>query len=213
MSEASAGRRPIPWGRFAGEFVVIVVGVLVALAVDRWMEGLDNRALVDETLRALAAEIGFNSEQLQRRFDYHSRIHPDLRELQRAVEAGDQVSASVSETLPSGLFLDPLRSTAWEMAAVTEAVRYFDLPLLSFLSITYGLQETLHDRGRAIVDGRTRPELFGRTDQTGTIIFLSVTIEDIRDREEELLKFYAEALRLIRVELGDPEAGSVVEIR
>ena len=38
-------KRSIPWPRLAAEFIVIVVGVMVALFVDQWMDTLDDREL------------------------------------------------------------------------------------------------------------------------------------------------------------------------
>ena len=61
----------LPWGRLAAEFVVIVIGVLVALGVDQWIDALDDRArereytvrlrgdLVADTLRFAGVEQAF----------------------------------------------------------------------------------------------------------------------------------------------------------
>ncbi|MCG8468318.1 MAG: hypothetical protein MJB57_08925 [Gemmatimonadetes bacterium] len=206
-------KRSIPWGRLALEFFVIVLGVLVALGVDQWVQGLDDDELVEETLRALAAELAENDRTLGRRLEYHERVLPALKEMQEAAEAGRRISVNVSETLPEGLGLMPLRRTAWEMVAITEAVRHFELPLLSFLSATYAQQDALKGRDDVVSDGIIQPESFGAEDQTGSIIFLSVMLTDVATREDELRRFYAEALRLVRERLGDPEAGAAIEIR
>ena len=203
----------IPFGRLALEFVVIVVGVLVALGFDQWMTNLDHRRLVNETLYALAAEIAENPVALERRMAYHDRILPGLVENQRAAEGGERQTISISGALPEGLGLTPLRSTAWELASVTEAVRHFDLPILSTLSLTYALQESLHEYDRIVSAGIIQPQFFAATDQPGPIISLGVMVTDVRAREDELGRFYAETLRHVRLQLGDPEAGRVIEIR
>ena len=203
----------IPFGRLALEFVVIVVGVLVALGFDQWMTTIDNRRLVDETLYALAAEIAENTVTLDRRMAYHDEILPGLVENQRAAEGGERQSISISGALPAGLGLTPLRSTAWELASVTEAVRHFDLPILSTLSLTYALQESLHEYDRIVSAGIIQPQFFAATDQPGPIIYLGVMVRDVREREAELGRFYAETLRHVRQQLGDPEAGAVMEVR
>ena len=205
-------KRQIPLGRLSLEFMVIVIGVLVALGVDQWMESLDNRRLVTETLRALAAEIAENTRTLEGRIEYHDSILPGLVTLQRAAERGQRVTISIRETLPKGLGITSLRNTAWEMAGVTEAVRHFDLPLLSILSLTYSIQDALHERDRAVADGIIQPEYFVASDQVGPVIFLSVTVSDVRDREVDLQKFYVAALEAVRERLDDPEAGAVIEI-
>ena len=203
----------IPCGRLALEFVVIVVGVLVALGVDQWMTTIDHRRRVDETLYALAAEIAENTVTRDRRIAYHDRVVPRLVENQRAAEGGEPRSISISGALPEGLGLTPLRSTAWELASVTEAVRHFDLPILSTLSLTYALQESLHEYDRIVSAGIIQPQFFAATDQPGPIIYLGVMVGDVREREDELRRFYAETLRHVRQQLGDPEAGAVMEVR
>lgn len=203
----------IPFGRLALEFVVIVVGVLVALGFDQWMTNLDHRRLVNETLYALAAEIAENTVTLERRMAYHDRILPGLVENQRAAEGGERQTISISGALPEGLGLTPLRSTAWELAGVTEAVRHFDLPILSTLSLTYNLQESLHEYDGIVSAGIIQPQFFAATDQPGPIIYLGVMLSDVREREDELGRFYAETLRHVRQRLGDPEAGAVMEVR
>jgi len=203
----------IPFGRLALEFVVIVVGVLVALGFDQWMTTIDHRQLVNETLYALAAEIAENTVTLDRRMDYHDRILPELVENQRAAERGEAQTVSLSGALPEGLGLTPLRSTAWELANVTEAVRHFDLPILSTLSLTYALQESLHEYDQIVSAGIIQPQFFAATDQPGPIIYLGVLLSDVREREDELGRFYAETLRHVRHQLGDAEAGAVMEVR
>jgi len=50
-------RRPIPWGRLVGEFVVIVTGVLVALAADSWNDRRLERVEEREYLERLFASV------------------------------------------------------------------------------------------------------------------------------------------------------------
>ena len=186
----------IPFGRLALEFVVIVVGVLVALGVDQWMTTIDHRRLVNETLYALAAEIAENTVTLDRRIAYHDRILPGLAENQRAAEGGERRRISISGALPEGLGLTTLRSTAWELASVTEAVRHFDLPILSTLSLTYALQESLHEYDRIVSAGIIQPQFFAATDQPAPIIYLGVMVSDVSGagrRAEAILRRDASA--------------------
>ena len=57
---------------------------------------------------------------------------------------------------------------------MTEAVRHFDLPILSTLSLTYALQESLHEYDRIVSAGTIQPQFFAATDQPGPIIYLGV---------------------------------------
>jgi hypothetical protein len=60
------GRR-FSFPAIAGEFVVIVVGVLVALAVDRWSQDLEDRRMEQEYLRRVEADLLADSAMLASR--------------------------------------------------------------------------------------------------------------------------------------------------
>lgn len=204
--------RSLPIARFVGEFFVIVVGVLVALGVDQWRQSVETRDLVEETLRQLAAEIAENDGLLVERMTYRREVLPALDSLHDSVNAGGRVLISIDQTLPEGLGTTPLRSTAWQLASMTESARHFELALLSFLSVTYSVQEQVLAFDRVMNDGVIRPEWFGADDQTGPIIFLAVTMNNLLEQEENLRRHYAEALRIIREQLGDPDAGAAIRI-
>jgi len=61
MDEARAGR---VWARMIGEFTVIVIGVLVALALDQWASGRSDRVAEGEYLTALVADLEADEEFL-----------------------------------------------------------------------------------------------------------------------------------------------------
>jgi len=50
----------IPAGRLAAEFLVIVIGVLLALGVDRWVAGMDERDQELAYLTGLRADFARN---------------------------------------------------------------------------------------------------------------------------------------------------------
>ena len=59
-----AVRRSRPWARWAGEFVVIVIGVLVALALDQWASTRADRVSEGEYLAALIADLETDARYL-----------------------------------------------------------------------------------------------------------------------------------------------------
>ena len=65
---------------------------------------------------------------------------------------------------------------------------------------------------RIVSAGIIQPQYFAATDQPGPIIYLGVMVYDVREREDELRRFYAGTLRHVRQQLGDPEAGAVMEV-
>lgn len=210
MTEAP--RRTIPWRRLAVEFVVIVVGVLVALAVDQWAQGREDEDTAREVLQALGSELESNRAQLDRRIEYHESVLPGLDSLQRVVESGPAANILSSEALPQGLGFAILRDTSWELALLTEAVHHIELGLAELLSITYSLQEELGDTEQSVRDGIVRPEWFGASDQTGAVIFLRVMLTDVLEQERSLRRLADAAIDAIRERLGDEYVGSSVEI-
>jgi len=193
----------LPVGRLAVEFFVILIGVLLALAVDQWAERREHRGLADEVLQALGAELTANLEQLDRRIAYHEEIRPTLDSLMALAQSGARLRLLGENVLPQGMGFWLLRDTAWETALVTEAVRYFDLPVTTILSTTYSLQEGLRAREDAVSNGLLRPEVLGAPDHGGAAIFLAATFEDVLAGERELRSFVDAAIAAIRERLGE----------
>lgn len=57
-------RIQIQWPRLAAEFLVIVVGVLVALGVDQWAQDRRDRSLEAEYLERLLEDLRYDLEEL-----------------------------------------------------------------------------------------------------------------------------------------------------
>lgn len=198
--------------RLALEFVVIVVGVLVALAVDQWVEGRSNDDLARATMRVLAAELRTNQEQLARRIEYHEAVLPTLDSLRREAAAGRRVDILGGGSLPRGFGFWLLRDTAWETALVTEAVRLFDLEITTLLSYTYSLQEALGENEDMVARGVVRPEWLGAADQGGAAAFLSVLLSSMLEDERELAGLIRRSLAALGERLGEEGAAPRVEV-
>ena len=52
-------------GRLVAEFLVIVIGVLVALGADQWVQGLEERRLESEYLERLRADARYDREEIE----------------------------------------------------------------------------------------------------------------------------------------------------
>ena len=71
------------WREGAGEFVIIVFGVLVALAVDQWWEDRQDKATERQYLARLQADLQADMEELDRFagiFEIKARMVKDLRD-------------------------------------------------------------------------------------------------------------------------------------
>jgi hypothetical protein len=205
-------RPKIPFGRLALEFIVIIVGVLVALGVNEWAEGRDNDRLARESLRAVAIELDQNLTRVRDQIAYHQEILPALDSLRRLAETGTPISNAPSSLLPQGLGFPFLQETAWETALFTQAVRYFEFGIASSLSLVYSGQETLADYERVTQEAVTRPETFAARDHRGTIMFLSVVLGEVVELERTLATFQQSALEAIRRALGEVDLTPAVQV-
>ena len=138
--------------RWAGEFVVIVLGILAALAVDSWSEGRDNR-------------------QLER--EYLARIQDDLRWDLEEVETAISVSFDQARAVTSLLtgLNDPFAET---IPQFSESIKATDFT-------TPVHEEGLHSKGHVVWDAvrsRTFDPRRGTYDEllaTGRIIVINDT--------------------------------------
>lgn len=205
-------KRLVAWRRLGLEFVVIVVGVLAALAADQWAQARADERLAEEVLRRLAIELNENREQIERRLAYHGTVVPRLDSLRVRAEAGQRTGLTRSSVLPQGLGFYWLRETAWETAVVTEAVRHFELDVTVVLSDTYSLLQQVRQAERIAEQGVVRPESFASDDQRGTVIFLSTIMHEVLDLERSLFALTEKALEEIRSRVPDLDLESPVDI-
>ena len=202
-------RRAIPWGRLGIEFLVIVTGVLVALAMDQWAQGRADEVAAREVLQAVGSELATNLGFLEDRIEYHTRVQPGLDSLHALAQSGQRTNLLREAVMPEGRAFLPLRDTAWQLALITEVVRHLDIDLTSTLSLTYGQFESLRELEQVITNGIVRPEWFAiGADRGGAATFLAVLMEDLVDIEEELARLMEESIRKIRDRLGDDFVGA-----
>ena len=87
-------RTPMPWNRLAAEFVVIVVGVLVALGVEAWRSEQGERRAEQELLTRLDQEFATNAERLP-------ETQKSQLEMLQAAEALFELTGPTSPDVPS----------------------------------------------------------------------------------------------------------------
>jgi hypothetical protein len=108
--------------RLAGEFAVIVVGVLVALAFDGWRQGREERQILDESLQAIGDQIR------DAHFTYGRIIQaglPDkIASLERLIHFLQVEAAPVQDTL---LLLTDLATATRSVELWIESDRYESL--------------------------------------------------------------------------------------
>ena len=92
--------------RFTIEFLIIVIGVLAALAVDNWNDRLRERQLEQEYLQGLAIDLRHDLRSLKRSKEQARDLEQSLRDLRLAIQS-DERPWSSDEAFVEGL----IRST------------------------------------------------------------------------------------------------------
>lgn len=105
----------IPWKLLTAEAVLIVLSVLLALGVDSWREGREQRVLAGRALQGFVDEARANCGRIQAVRDYH-----------RAVVDGERE--------PYGMQVGLLRNDAWEVVKTTGAAGWLDYELVAVMS-------------------------------------------------------------------------------
>lgn len=117
--------RPKPTGRalyavrLAGEFVVIVVGVLVALAVDEWREGRVERARETGYYRALAADLERDLEEYDFALAMTARSHAAADQV-LAVVRGEDPDEVVGPLVLAVRWASWVNYPAWSSGTIEE---------------------------------------------------------------------------------------------
>src|SRR5262249_12130356 len=68
-----------PIRRFLFESALIVFSILLALAVNQWVDKRKQRETTDRAVTAIRAEIAGNADRVRERLPYHRQLEADLR--------------------------------------------------------------------------------------------------------------------------------------
>lgn len=116
------GQRQIPWRTLGVEFVVIVLGVLIALAVDRAVQGVDDRALERAYLEALLDEFERGAANTEFAVGFIRERMAMIDVLTAAIETGSVPDSITVEDLARGIEL-----AGWHPGVTFPRVTWEDL--------------------------------------------------------------------------------------
>src|SRR5689334_25267935 len=109
VSDRSSSR--IPWLKLGVETLFVVLGVLVALAVDEWREARRDQEVVRLALQNLRAEIRANRPEVERALAHH-------REQLRRLEKTPGIGVAIRPAM--------IRNNAWQAAQSSQAAAHMD---------------------------------------------------------------------------------------
>ena len=192
--------------RLAAEFVVVVMSVLLALAVDQWR---GNRALerqVDQARTAFEKEIAGNQALLRDTFGiaYHQAMWDHFKKVSAAYWDGDDVLAQKiiknERRFDKGIHPPALRDAVWRSLSQSDLIRHMPPETVFLLADIYREQENLDRMFRRMLDVwlEPRPDRHLATYQRDDANVSRMFMADVVASEQRLLKRYEEGLKLLR---------------
>lgn len=208
--------RQVPVGKLFFEVLVIVVGVLVALALNDWRDARKQAELERAALRAIDAELQRNVQLLDARLAYHESILQATEAAGRRFlveEAGsyrlrepDQIPSpddlGIESEKGAGIGGGRMLNSAWLAAISSGALTGLPWELFYQLSNTYTSLEELRDTEEGLGEPFDR-FVTAFLDQSGVVAaFASIhgAIYNLVLRERELRQQTLQALELMGAE-------------
>lgn len=139
--EIHAPEKPIHSRKeFMFHMFTVVLGILIALALDGMVTWAHHRVLVREARANIATELRNNKETIQKAIP---EIQAREKQLEDVISTIDQVEKTrkISGKLGYGFASYELYSTAWKTAAVSGAVTHMEYEQLKDYTDAYDLQE------------------------------------------------------------------------
>lgn len=173
MPETGDRSSRIPWLKLGVETFFVVLGVLLALALDEWRQDRREQEVVVLALQNIREEIRSNRAEVQRALGHHLDL------LRRLKETPDMAVA-----------LRPamVRNNAWQAAQSSQAATRMDFSAVAAFSRMEELQEVYHRLLAGVM-----PNIYLVNEQPEMSLFL----HDLVWFEQGLLKVYEEAERAI----------------
>jgi hypothetical protein len=150
---------------FAGEYIMIVISILTALALEHGAQSLHHSTLAQQATEKIDAEIKVNVDELTKVIDHNEQRSKDLQAIQKAMLADIKSGAMDDEALMkhivekyNGAFslslrTPTLRREAWEVAVANQSVSWMNSAQLKRYSAVYALMrdiQSLSGAGTAI---------------------------------------------------------------
>lgn len=163
----------IPWLKLGVETFFVVLGVLLALALDEWRQGRRDQEVVRLALQNIRQEIQGNRIEARRALAHH-------HDLLRRLEATPGIGVALKPAM--------IRNNAWQAAQSSQAAAR-----MHFSSVAaFSKMEELQDAYQGLLAG-VMPTIY-QVDQRPA---MALVVQDLAWFEETLLKVYDEAERAI----------------
>lgn len=171
QSDRSSSR--IPWLKLGAETFFVLLGVLLALALDEWRQGRREQEVVVLALQNIRSEIQANRPEVGRALAHH-------RDLLRRLEETPGIGVAIKPAM--------IRNNAWQAAQSSQAAARMDFSSVA----AFSKMEEIQNDYRSLLAG-VMPTIY-QVDQRPT---MPLILQDLAWFEERLLQVYGEAERAI----------------
>lgn len=181
----------------AGESLLIVFSVLLALFLNEAWAQRAERAATEEQLASIRSELEANREIVTEWSDRHAAIVARVTELRASAEPEELIvddRLNLGRVFGRSLVETMVRDTAWETAKISGLVRHFDLPCANLLTDIYGLQVAVREQIWKIAEMLGERETHQKEHLPQTLVLLELSLQELQGREWLLAEAYGEAL-------------------
>ena len=181
------------------EIISIVLAILLALAVNNWVEARKHQELVRQSLSEIRAEVQLNLSQLDEAAPFHQRILRGFNALLSKNSAAESlrygdIGRAFQTSSPSGFHLMVPEDTAWTVAASSGAVQYMDHRLRTELTKTYASQHILDQLQHAFINAILYTPPAGERNFYYVTAGAGQTLSDLAGLETGMRKRYKKTL-------------------
>lgn len=130
------------WREFVGEVGIIVIGVLIALGAQQFVESAHERARASQAEASIRNELGFNLGRLNSRMGIHQCVDRRIEEIQALLDkAADQANVATPSWIGRPQYWT-FASSRWQAEAQAGSAALVDQDRLSSYAIMYA---RMHD--------------------------------------------------------------------
>jgi hypothetical protein len=179
------------------EFVLVTIGVFLALWANNWHEDQEHRANARAALRNFLAEMELNRDATQRYRAYHETLERELNQFLRSNEPTSQ------DRLKKDVHFEGVRPvifehTAWDLALATQALSYLEPDLAFDISKVYTQQSAFQTLENSFLTSAFSPASMSNDNPKGFATAMMFYLIDVNQKEPAILTLYEKVIPEIK---------------
>ena len=173
------------------EITIVVIGVLIAVFISNYKDGIDNEKYIEKTLLAIENDIKLSQSDLDTVYNRHLELFEILREKLEDSEALDPELTLVELISSSGGFQVTTSKNISLRFFINQKAELLEYDIISKLLDIETQSELLQLKTRRLTDF-----FYENIDEGGEEVFMKLAyyLSDILDSENTLLESYSEFL-------------------